>query len=356
MSNTVFQLMQELEHEQIVICNDPHSKLKAIIAIHNTTLGPALGGTRMWNYVSDDDAMIDALRLSRGMTYKAAISGLNLGGGKAVIIGDPSLKSEALWRRYGKFVNSLNGKYITAEDVNTSASDMEYIHLETKHVTGIPEYMGGSGDPSPFTAYGVFVGMKACAKKHYGTDDLQGKRVLVQGVGHVGQYLVGHLVEAGAQVYITDINETRIKETTDKFKVEFIAPERMLDVDLDIYAPCALGATINDDSMQKLRCPIIAGAANNQLAIEKVHGAQLIEKGILYAPDFLINAGGLVNVAAEAGGAYNREKVTKDVEKIYDRILDIFALSENEKITTQEAAIRIAQKRIDDVAHVKSRL
>lgn len=356
MSNTVFQLMQELEHEQIVICNDPHSKLKAIIAIHNTTLGPALGGTRMWNYVSDDDAMIDALRLSRGMTYKAAISGLNLGGGKAVIIGDPSLKSEALWRRYGKFVNSLNGKYITAEDVNTSASDMEYIHLETKHVTGIPEYMGGSGDPSPFTAYGVFVGMKACAKKHYGNDDLQGKRVLVQGVGHVGQYLVGHLVDAGAQVYITDINETRIKETTDKFKVEFIAPERMLDVDLDIYAPCALGATINDDSMQKLRCPIIAGAANNQLAIEKVHGAQLIEKGILYAPDFLINAGGLVNVAAEAGGAYNREKVTKDVEKIYDRILDIFALSENEKITTQEAAIRIAQKRIDDVAHVKSRL
>lgn len=356
MSNTVFQLMQELEHEQIVICNDPHSKLKAIIAIHNTTLGPALGGTRMWNYVSDDDAMIDALRLSRGMTYKAAISGLNLGGGKAVIIGDPSLKSEALWRRYGKFVNSLNGKYITAEDVNTSANDMEYIHLETKHVTGIPEYMGGSGDPSPFTAYGVFVGMKACAKKHYGNDDLQGKRVLVQGVGHVGQYLVGHLVDAGAQVYITDINETRIKETTDKFKVEFIAPERMLDVDLDIYAPCALGATINDDSMQKLRCPIIAGAANNQLAIEKVHGAQLIEKGILYAPDFLINAGGLVNVAAEAGGAYNREKVTKDVEKIYDRILDIFALSENEKITTQEAAMRIAQKRIDDVAHVKARL
>jgi leucine dehydrogenase len=356
MSNTVFQLMQELEHEQIVICNDPHSKLKAIIAIHNTTLGPALGGTRMWNYISDDDAMIDALRLSRGMTYKAAISGLNLGGGKAVIIGDPSLKSEALWRRYGKFVNSLNGKYITAEDVNTSAADMEYIHLETKHVTGIPEYMGGSGDPSPFTAYGVFVGMKACAKKHWGNDELQGKRVLVQGVGHVGQYLVGHLVDAGAKVYITDINEARIKETTDKFKVELIAPENMLDIDLDIYAPCALGATINDDSMKKLRCPIIAGAANNQLAVEKVHGAQLIEKGILYAPDFLINAGGLVNVAAEAGGAYNREKVTKDVEKIYDRILDIFALSENEKITTQEAAMRIAQKRIDDVANVKSRL
>ncbi len=348
--------MQELEHEQVVICNDPHSKLKAIIAIHNTTLGPALGGTRMWNYVSDDDAMIDALRLSRGMTYKAAISGLNLGGGKAVIIGDPSLKSEALWRRYGKFVNSLNGKYITAEDVNTSAADMEYIHLETKHVTGIPEYMGGSGDPSPFTAYGVFVGMKACAHKHWGNDSLEGKKVLVQGVGHVGQYLVGHLTDAGARVYITDINEARIKETTDKYKVEYIAPEKMLDLELDVYAPCALGATINDDSMKKLNCPVIAGAANNQLAVEKVHGQQLIDKGILYAPDFLINAGGLVNVAAEAGGAYNREKVTKDVEKIYNRILDIFTLSENEKITTQEAAMRIAQKRIDDVAHVKSRL
>ena len=214
--------MKDLEHEQVVFCHDPHSNLKAIIAIHNTTLGPALGGTRMWNYASDDEAVVDALRLSRGMTYKAAISGLNLGGGKAVIIGDPSLKSEALWRRYGKFVDSLNGKYITAEDVNTSAADMEFIHLETNHVTGIPEYMGGSGDPSPFTAYGVFVGMKACAQKHWGNDSLSGKKVLVQGVGHVGQYLVGHLTEAGAKVYITDINKARIQKTTNKYKVEFI--------------------------------------------------------------------------------------------------------------------------------------
>lgn len=356
MSNKVFELMKDLEHEQLVFCHDPKSNLKAIIAIHNTTLGPALGGTRMWNYASDDEAVVDALRLSRGMTYKAAISGLNLGGGKAVIIGDPSLKSEALWRRYGKFVNSLNGKYITAEDVNTSATDMEYIHLETKHVTGIPEYMGGSGDPSPFTAYGVFVGMKACAHKHWGNDNLSGKKVLVQGVGHVGQYLVGHLTEAGAKVYITDINEARIKETTDKFNAEYVAPDKMFDLDLDVYAPCALGATVNSDTIPKLKCPIIAGAANNQLAVEKEHGTQLIEKGILYAPDFLINAGGLINVAAEAGGSYNREKVTKDVEKIYQRILDIFALSEADKITTQEAAMKIAQKRIDDIAHVKSRM
>ncbi|HNB82013.1 MAG TPA: Glu/Leu/Phe/Val dehydrogenase, partial [Chitinophagaceae bacterium] len=339
-----------------VYCYDRSTGLKAIIAIHNTTLGPALGGTRMWNYNSDDEAVIDALRLSRGMTYKAAISGLNLGGGKAVIIGDPALKGEALWRRYGKFVDSLNGKYITAEDVNTSAADMEFIYQETKHVTGIPEYMGGSGDPSPFTAYGVFVGMKACAHKQWGNDDLNGKKVLVQGVGHVGQYLVSHLCDAGAKVFITDINESRIAETTKKYQVEYVSPEAMLDLDMDIYAPCALGATVNSDSIPKLKCSIIAGAANNQLAEEKVHGRQLIERGILYAPDFLINAGGLVNVAAEASGSYNREKVTRDVEKIYHRLLDIFSLSLSENITTQEAAMRIAQKRIDDIAHVKARM
>jgi leucine dehydrogenase len=356
MSNKVFELMKDMEHEQVVFCHDPHSQLKAIIAIHNTTLGPALGGTRMWPYNSDDEAVVDALRLSRGMTYKAAISGLNLGGGKAVIIGDPSLKGEALWRRYGKFVNSLNGKYITAEDVNTSAADMEFIHQETKHVTGIPEYMGGSGDPSPFTAYGVYVGMKACAQKRWGNDQLQGKKILVQGVGHVGQYLVEHLVKEGAKVYISDINESRIQETKAAHNVEFVHPDAMFDLDLDIYAPCALGATVNSESIPKLTCSIIAGAANNQLADETIHGRSLIEKGILYAPDFLINAGGLVNVAAEASGSYNSEKVTKDVEKIYARILDIFTLSEKEHITTQEAAMRIAQKRINDVAHVKSRL
>jgi leucine dehydrogenase len=233
---------------------------------------------------------------------------------------------------------------------------MEFIHLETKHVTGIPEYMGGSGDPSPFTAYGVFVGMKACAFKRWGSDDLSGKKVMLQGVGHVGQYLVGHLVDAGAKVYITDINQERIKETVDKYKVEFVEPSHMLDVDIDIYAPCALGATVNSESIPKLKCSIIAGAANNQLAEEKTHGRALIEKGIIYAPDFLINAGGLINVAAEASGAYNREKVTKDVEKIYNRILDIFTLSETDNLTTQEAAMRIAQQRIDDVANVKSRL
>lgn len=356
MQQSVFDNMQQMGHEQVVFCHDPHSGLNAIIAIHNTTLGPALGGTRLWNYNSHEEAIIDSLRLSRGMTYKAAISGLNLGGGKAVIIADPSMKSEALWRRYGKFVDSLNGKYITAEDVNTSAGDMEFIAMETEHVTGVPEYMGGSGDPSPFTAYGVFMGMKASAKKMWGTDELSGKKVLVQGVGHVGQYLLGHIIEAGAKVYFTDINEARIKEVKEKFsQAEFVEGKDIYDLDMDIYAPCALGAVLNTETIGKLKCQVVSGAANNQLADENVHGPMLVEKGILYAPDFLINAGGLINVAAELEG-YNRERVLGNVEKIYNRTLDIFNLAERENLHSQAAAIQLAEKRLQDIAHVKARL
>jgi leucine dehydrogenase len=357
MQRSVFELMQHMGHEQVVFCHDQYSGLNAIIAIHDTTLGPALGGTRLWNYNSHEDAIIDALRLSRGMTYKAAISGLNLGGGKAVIVGDAAtIKSEGLWRRYGKFVNSLNGKYFTAEDVNTSARDMEYVSLETDFVTGVPEYMGGSGDPSPFTAYGVFVGMKASAKKLWGNDSLAGKKVLVQGVGSVGQYLVGHLTQEGAHVYIADINKEKLKQTVDKFRnAEVVDGNGIFDLQMDIYAPCALGATVNNDSISKMKCPIIAGAANNQLADENVHGPMLIEKGILYAPDFLINAGGLINVSAELDG-YNRERVMSNVEKIYDRTLEIYDLADSEKIHTQAAAMRFAEKRLRDIASVKSKL
>ena len=215
---SVFDKVQQMGHEQVVFCHDPHSGLNAIIAIHNTTLGPALGGTRVWKYNSHEDAIVDALRLSRGMTYKNAISGLNIGGGKAVIIADPSMKSEALWRRYGRFVNSLNGKYITAEDVNTNTADMEFVSLETKFVTGVPEYAGGSGDPSPFTATGVYMGMKASAKKAYGNDSLTGKKVLVQGAGHVGQYLIGHLVSEGAKVMVSDIDPAKIKSAVEKYR------------------------------------------------------------------------------------------------------------------------------------------
>jgi len=353
---SVFEHMQQMGHEQIVFCHDPHSGLNAIIAIHNTTLGPALGGTRVWNYKSHEDAIVDALRLSRGMTYKNAISGLNIGGGKAVIIADPSMKSEALWRRYGKFVNSLNGKYITAEDVNTNTSDMEFISLETKFVTGVPQYAGGSGDPSPFTAYGVFVGMKAAAKKAYGNDSLAGKKVLVQGAGHVGQYLIGHLVNEGAKVLVSDIDNAKIKQTVDKYRnVEVVDNAGIFDLDFDIYAPCALGATLNNDSIAKLKCSIVAGAANNQLADENIHGPMLVEKGILYAPDFLINAGGVINVSAELEG-YNEGRVNSAVEKIYNRTLDIFALSEAEKIHTQAAAMIIAEKRLKDMAQLKERM
>lgn len=356
MNQSVFELMQSMGHEQVVFCHDPNSGLNAIIAIHNTTLGPALGGTRLWPYHNSDEAIVDALRLSRGMTFKAAISGLNLGGGKAVIMADPSQKSEALWRRYGKFVDSLNGKYITAEDVNTAASDMEFIAMQTDHVTGVPEYMGGSGDPSPFTAYGVFMGMKASAKKAWGSDDLSGKKILVQGVGHVGQYLVGHLVKEGAKVYISDINEAKIKQTQQANPgVEVVDGARIFDLDIDIYAPCALGATLNTESINKLKAKVVAGAANNQLADEDVHGPMLIEKGILYAPDFLINAGGLINVAAELE-TYNADRVKGNVEKIYNRTLEIFALSEKEGIHTQAAAMKIAEKRIADIASVNARL
>lgn len=356
MQQSVFENMQQMGHEQVVFCHDKHSGLNAIIAVHNTTLGPALGGTRLWRYNSYGDAIIDALRLSRGMTYKAAISGLNLGGGKAVIIADPSMKSEVLWRRYGKFVNSLNGSYITAEDVNTTAADMEFIAQETKHVTGVPEYMGGSGDPSPFTALGVFIGMKAAAKKAYGNDSLSGKKVLVQGVGHVGQYLVEELLKEGATVLISDINETKLKETTTKFgNLKVVDAKDVYNTEMDIYAPSALGATLNSDSIPKLKCAVVAGSANNQLADENVHGPMLEEKGIVYAPDFLINAGGLINVAAELDG-YNRGKVIGNIEKIYNRTLDIFNLAATDKIHTQLAAMKIADKRINDIASLKSTL
>jgi leucine dehydrogenase len=354
MQPSVLEQMQQMGHEQVVFCTDPHTGLNAIIAIHNTTLGPSLGGTRLWNYNSHEEAIIDALRLSRGMTYKSAISGLNLGGGKAVLIGDAAkLKSEAYWRRYGKFVNSLNGKYITAEDVNTSKGDMEYIGMETKFVTGKPEYMGGSGDPSPLTAYGVYMGMKAAAKKAWGSDSLTGKRVLVQGAGNVGQYLMGHLVEEDAKVFICDINEEKVKQAVGKYpKLQVVDNNTIFDLDFDIYAPCALGATVNTETINKMKCPVIAGGANNQLADENVHGPMLVKKGIIYVPDFVINAGGIINISIEIDG-YNKDRAWSTVAKIYDRTLQIFSLAEQEGVHTQLAANRMAEKRLNDIAKLR---
>jgi leucine dehydrogenase len=343
-------------HEQVVFCHDKETGLKSIIAVHDTTLGPALGGTRFWNYKSEEEAIRDVLRLSRGMTYKNAVCGIHLGGGKAVIIGDVAkLGNEAFWRRYGQFVDSLGGKYITAEDVGTSTRDMEYIALETKHVAGLPEYLGGGGDPSPYTAYGVYLGMQASAKEVWGNESLAGKKVLVEGIGHVGGYLVDHLVKDGAQVFITDIRQERLKEIAANYKVTVVDGATAYDLDIDVYSPCALGATLNTVNIERLKCAVVAGAANNQLEDEKVHGEMLREKGIAYAPDFLINAGGVINCYAEVTGNYNRERAMAGTEKIYGRTLDIFKRAESEDITTHAAALKLAEERIRSIAKINSK-
>ncbi len=346
-NDPVFGQLSFDNHEQIVFCNDEDTGLKAIIGIHNTTLGPALGGTRMWQYTSEWEALNDVLRLSRGMTYKSAITGLNLGGGKAVIIGDAKTqKNDALMRRFGEFVNSLSGKYITAEDVGMETRDMDIIREVTPHVTGVSENIGGSGNPSPVTAYGVYMGMKAAAKYKFGTDNLDGKKVLVQGVGHVGETLVKHITNEGAQVVLNDINEARLEELSKKYGANVVLGNDIFGLDVDIYAPCALGATINDASIAQLKAKVIAGAANNQLANELKHGTMLKDKGIAYAPDFLINAGGIINVYAEVEG-YDKAESLKRTENIYNTTLEIFNLSEKENITTHQAAFDIAQARID---------
>ena len=342
----VVDMMAQMNHEQLVFCNDKETGLKAIIAIHDTTLGPALGGTRMWNYDCYNDAIIDVLRLSRGMTFKAAITGLSLGGGKAVIIGDSTIhKTENLIRKFGEYVNSLGGKYITAEDVGMSASDMVNIKKETDFVTGIPIEMGGGGDPSSVTAFGVYMGMKASAKYKWGSDDLIAKKILVQGVGHVGENLVKYLTEEGANVIINDINKSNLKRVSELYKCQSFEGHLIYDLDVDIYSPCALGATINDNTVNLFKCEIIAGAANNQLQDEVKHANQLQEMGILYAPDFLINAGGLINVYSEING-YNRENAISQTRKIFDTTLEIFSKSEEENITTHHAAHKLAMERI----------
>ncbi len=342
------------EHEQVVYCHDKSQGLKAIIAIHNTALGPALGGTRMWNYKTEDEALIDVLRLSKGMTYKASAAGLNLGGGKAVIIGDPKTqKTEGLFRAFGQFVNSLNGRYITAEDVGTGVKDMENIFMETPWVTGIPKTFGGSGDPSPYTAHGVLMGIKASAHEKFGTDALKGMRIAVQGLGNVGSNLVKYLIEEGAKVIVADIDPVRVKMHHDQFGVEAVSPEQILFVDCDIQAPCAMGAIINDQTISKLRCKVIAGGANNQLA-EARHGDQLRELGILYAPDYVVNAGGLMNVFVELEG-YSSELAFEKTKRVYDNVKKVFEISKRDDIGTHTAADRLAEERILSIGRLKQR-
>ncbi len=335
-------------HEQIVFCHDKDTGLKAIIGVHNTVLGPALGGTRMWKYANEWEALNDVLRLSRGMTYKSAISGLNLGGGKAVILGDSQTdKTPEMIARFGKFVDSLGGKYITAEDVGTTTADMDLIRENTAHVTGISESKGGSGNPSPVTAYGVYMGMKAAAKYKFGSDDLKGKKVLVQGTGHVGETVVSYLAKEGAIITIADISQSRMEEVSKKYGATIFEGDDLYSLDVDIYAPCALGATINDDTVYRIQAKVIAGAANNQLANESVHGQILRERGIAYAPDFLINAGGIINVYGEIV-KYEPGEAIRRTENIYNTTLEIFNLADSRGLTTYHAALAIAEKRIDD--------
>ncbi len=347
-----FEIISEKDHEQVVFCSNKEAGLKAIIAIHNTTLGPALGGTRMWSYTSDEAALNDVLRLSRGMTYKAAVSGLNLGGGKAVIIGDSATqKNELLFRTFGKFVEGLAGRYITAEDVGTSVRDMEFVRMETKYVTGISKALGGSGDPSPVTGYGVFVGMKACAKFKWGNDSLKGKKIAVQGAGNVARYLCEHLYNEGAEIFITDINDAKVKKVMETVKAQFVKPDQIYDIDADIFSPNALGAIINDNTISRIKAEIVAGGANNQLEKETVHGPKLIEKGILYAPDYVINAGGLINVANELEG-YRQDRALKQAEGIYDIISKILETSSKDNIPTYEASNKIAEERLKQVGRI----
>ncbi|CEP66182.1 Glutamate/phenylalanine/leucine/valine dehydrogenase, bacterial/archaeal [Moorella glycerini] len=337
-----FKYMEKYGYEQLVMCHDRTSGLKAIICIHDTTLGPALGGLRMWPYASEEEAVLDALRLARGMTYKNAAAGLNLGGGKAVIIGNPRTdKSEELFRAFGRFVDTLGGRYITAEDVGTCVGDMEYIRLETKYVAGLADL---SGDPSPVTAYGTYMGMKATALIGWGNDSLKGKVVAVQGLGHVGYALCRRLAEEGARLIVTDLDPKAVDRVVREFKATAVAPEDIYGVECDIYSPNALGGTINDQTIPQLKCNAIVGAANNQLKEER-HGDILHEKGILYAPDYIVNAGGVINIAEEVRG-YNQERALKKAAGIYDRVLKVFKIAEEYKIPTYVAADRLAEERI----------
>jgi leucine dehydrogenase len=342
----ILSQMHQLGHEQVLLSHDPSCGYSGIIAIHDTTLGPALGGTRFWQYASTDDAITDALRLSRGMTYKSAVAGINLGGGKSVIIGDNRrVDREALFRAHGRFVETLGGRYITAEDIGTSPADMEYIKLETDHVAGL---LGLSGDPSPVTAYGVYVGIKAAAKVRWGSDRLTGRTATVQGCGNVATHLCRHLHAEGVRLIVTDIAPEKVKRVVDETGATAVAPDAIYDQKADVYAPCALGATINDETIPRLRVEVIAGTANNQLAEDR-HGDELERRGVLYAPDYVINGGGVINVYGELH-RWPTERSKKKAGEIYETLLRIFDIARTERIPTYRAADRLAEQRIAAVA------
>jgi leucine dehydrogenase len=340
----LFDRLAEMGHEQVMLCSDPVSGYRGIIAIHDTTLGIALGGTRLWRYETDEEALVDVLRLSRGMTYKSAVAGLNLGGGKAVIIGDPRMKNrEAIFRAHGRFVNTLGGLYVTAEDVGTSPADMEYVARETKYVAGLAD---GSGDPSPVTAHGVFRAILASAKTSWGSDDISGRTVAIQGCGHVGQYLAGELHGAGAKLVVTDIEADRVRKVVDATGARAVEPDAIYDVEADVFAPCALGGILNDDTIPRLRVEIVAGGANNQLLDER-HGEALQARGILYAPDYVANAGGVINVFGELEG-WDQRRALEKADDIYSTVLTVFEIARADNVLPHEAADRLAERRLQE--------
>ena len=351
----LFQQMAGMGHERVLFCSNPEVGLQAIIAVHSTILGPGLGGVRMWPYPTMDEALTDVLRLSRGMTYKAAAAGLNLGGGKAVIIGDPKKdKSETLFRSFGRFVDSLGGLYITAEDVGTDMEDMELILTETRWVTGVAPSHGGGGDPSPVTAFGVLQGMKAAARWEYGDASLSGKSVAIQGLGSVGFHLASYLKEEGAKIFGADLDAEATERARQELGVEIVPTGDILGVECDVLAPCAMGAVLSPASIPALRCRIVAGAANNQLADEARDGQALSLRGILYAPDFVINAGGLINVYNELIDGYNRERALRMTRGIYLNMMRVFEIARAESIATSAAADRVAEERIRKIEKLRA--
>jgi leucine dehydrogenase len=344
----VFSAASFSDHEEVVFCNDPESGLKAIIAIHDTTLGPALGGCRMWPYASEAEALEDVLRLARGMTYKAAMAELDFGGGKSVVIGDPRRdKTAALLTSLGRFVDSLGGRYIVAEDVGTSVPDMEIVRQVTEHVAGTAR--GGSGDPSPATAWGVYQGIRAALEQRFGRADLEGVAVAVQGLGHVGGYLCEHLAEAGARLIVSDIDGEAVRRAEERYGAAAVGTDEIYDAEAEVFAPCALGAILDDGTIPRLKVAIVAGAANNQLA-ETRHGAALAKRGILYAPDYVINAGGIINISHEAP-RYDREAAFDHVAGIHDTLAELFARAEAERLPTSVMADCLAAERIENHRH-----
>jgi leucine dehydrogenase len=346
----LFDTVTHMGHEQVLFCNGKDPDIKAIIAIHDTTLGPAMGATRLLPYPNEEAALKDALRLSRGMTYKAACANIPVGGGKAVIIAHPENKTEALFRAYGRFVESLNGRFITGQDMNLTPDDVRTISKETQYVVGVEERSGG---PAPVTAWGVFLGIRAAVEFRLKTTELEGLKVAVQGLGNVGSNLCKNLHKHGVKLFVTDISKEKTEQAKELFGATVVQPEEIYSLDVDVLSPCAMGGILNDETIPQIQASIIAGAANNQLGQEQLHSQMLTAKGILYSPDYVINAGGLINVYNEMIG-YDEDRAFQQVNNIYDTLLEIFERSTKQEISTNDASKQLAEDRIKRARHLKT--